>query len=212
MKVFIDCDVAVKLAQWGLLSRFVLHLQKQGRADLFTVGTLKFKFKLATPDKAAAIVGSMTAVKQLTSFVAACGVAKGHNAQLAETLSEIPLIDAGEAALFAAAAEFDAALVDTGDKKALRAVGAALKTRPSLARLGGKLACLEQTMDYLVDRWSFDTVHAAVASYANADISVNSCFAHGAQPMAQFTLRAKVAELTADCGPLLSAAPFDWVS
>ena len=147
MKVFIDCDIAVKLAQWGLLDRFVLHLQKQGRADLFTVGTLKFKFKLATPDKAAAIVGSMAAVRQLTSFVAACGVAKGYSAQLAETLSEIPLIDAGEAALFAAAAKFDAAIVDTGDKKALRAVGAALKTRPSLASLGGKLACLEQTMD-----------------------------------------------------------------
>ena len=46
MKVFIDCDIAVKLAQWGLLNRFVLHLQKQGRADLFTVGTLKFNFRL----------------------------------------------------------------------------------------------------------------------------------------------------------------------
>lgn len=212
MKVFIDCDVAVKLAQWGLLNRFVLHLKKQGRADLFTVSTLKFKFKLATPDKAAVIVGSMAAVHQLTSFVAACGVAKGYSAQLAETLSAIPLIDAGEAALFAAAAEFDAAIVDTGDKKALRAVGAALKTRPLLTSLVGKLACLEQTMDYLVDRWSFDTVHAAVASHAKADTSVNSCFAHGAQAMAQLTLRAKVAELTADCGPLLSTAPFDWVS
>ncbi|HYP82698.1 hypothetical protein [Variovorax sp.] len=212
MKVFIDCDVAVKLAQWGLLSRFALHLQKQGRADLFTVGTLKFKFKLATPDKAAAIVGSMAAVQQLTSFVAACGVAKSHNALLAEALSDIPLIDAGEAALFAAAAEFDAAIVDTGDKKALRAVGSALKTRPSLARLGGKLACLEQTMDYLVDRWSFDTVQSAVASHAKADSSVNSCFAHGVQAKAQLTLRAKVAELTADCGPLLATAPFAWVS
>ena len=212
MKVFIDCDVAVKLAQWGLLDRFVLHLKKQGRADLFTVGTLKFKFKLATPNKAALIVGSMAAVQQLTSFVAACGVAKGHSAQLAATLSEIPLIDAGEAALFAAAAEFDAAIVDTGDKKALRAVGAALNSRPSLTSLAGKLACLEQTMDYLVDRWSFDTVHAAVASHMKADTSVNSCFAHGAQDITQILLRAKVAELTADCGPLLATAPFDWVS
>lgn len=212
MKVFIDCDVAVKLAQWGLLSRFVLHLQKQGRADLFTVGTLKFKFKLATPEKAAAIVGSKVAVQQLTNFVAACKVANGHNAQLAETLSEIPLIDAGEAALFAAAAEFHTAIVDTGDKKALRAVGGALKSHPSLASLSGKLACLEQTMDYLVDRWSFDTVHSAVATYAKADTSVNSCFLHGSRDIAQLTLRAKVAELTADCGPLLATAPFDWIS
>lgn len=211
MKVFIDCDVAVKLAQWGLLNRFALHLQKQGRAELFTVGTLKYKFKLAAPDKAAAIVGSMAAVQQLTSFVAACRVANSHNAKLASVLSEIPLIDAGEAALFAAAADFDAAIVDTGDKKALRAVGAALKIRPLLAPLGGKLACLEQTLDYLVGRWSFDTVHAAVASHTKADTSVNSCFAHGTQAMAQLTLRAKVAELSADCGPLLATAPFDWV-
>ena len=212
MKVFIDCDVAVKLAQWGLLNRFVLHLQKQGRADLFTVGTLKFKFKLSTPDKAAVIVGSMGAVQQLTSFVTACGVAKGYSIQLAETLSEIPLIDAGEAALFAAAAEFDAAIVDTGDKKALRAIGKALKTYPSLTSLGGKLACLEQTMDYLVDRWSFDTVHAAVTSQTKADTSVNSCFAHNAQVLTQLSLRAKVTELAIDCGPLLAADPFDWVA
>ncbi len=212
MKVFIDCDIAVKLAQWGLLNRFVLHLQKQGRADLFTVGTLKFKFRLSTPDKAAVIVGSMAAVQQLTSFVAACGVAKGHSIQLADALSEIPLIDAGEAALFAAAAEFDAAIVDTGDKKALRAVGKALQTSPSLTSLNGKLACLEQTMDYLVDRWSFETVHTAVTSQTKADASVNSCFAHGAQVMTQLSLRAKVAELTTDCGSLLAANPFDWVS
>lgn len=212
MKVFIDCDVAVKLAQWGLLSRFVLHLQKQGRANLFTVSTLKFKFKLANPDKAAAIVGSMEAVRQLTSFVAACGVAKGYDAQLAETLSEVPLIDAGEAALFAAAAAFDAAIVDTGDKKALRAVGTALKTRPSLQSLSGKLACLEQTMDYLIGRWTFETVHAAVTLNAKADMSVNSCFVHGAQAMTQLKLRAKVAELTDDCGTLLAAEPFHWVT
>jgi len=33
MKVFIDCDVAVKLAKWGLLNRFVLHIQKQGQSN-----------------------------------------------------------------------------------------------------------------------------------------------------------------------------------
>jgi len=54
MKVFIDNDIAVKLAKWGLLQRFALHLTKQGGAELHGVPTLRYKFKLDQLDKAPA--------------------------------------------------------------------------------------------------------------------------------------------------------------
>lgn len=158
MNVYIDCDVAVKLAPWGLLTRFTQHLTKQERAEVYTVSTLRYRFKLADRFKAAAMVGSTAAVDQLLTFVASCKPPLGHNSQVAESLADVPSIDAGEAALFSAAANYDAALVDTGDKNALRALGALASSHAATTALRGKLACLEQTMLYLVGRWSFDTV------------------------------------------------------
>lgn len=212
MKVYVDSDVAVKLAQWGLLKRFTQHLSKQGKADLYTVSTLRYRFKLSEKYKAAELVGSMAAVEQLIEFVSACQAPLGHNQKVAEALIDVPSIDAGEAALFAAAANYDAALVDTGDKNAIRAVGALAAKSPVVMALHGKLACLEQTMHYLAERWSFAVVSAAVASYPSADKATARCFSDGDEASAMGALSAKIFELKPHCGALLADKPFDWIS
>ena len=211
MKVFIDNDVAVKLAQWGLLKRFGLHLTKQGGAELFMVSTLKYRFNLGDPPKAEAMLGSSAAVAQLTNVVAMCKPAKDHDAAVAKSLTDIPAVDAGEATLFAAAAHYDTALVDTGDKNALRALGGLGAGHTALKALVGKVACLEQTMEYLVGRWSFAEVSKAVLAYPEADKSTHQCFAGKAEPAALAALQDKVAELRPHCGGVLSAKPFVWV-
>lgn len=210
MKVFVDCDLAVKFAQWGLLTRLTTHLTKQGKADLYTVSTLKYRFKLSDPPKAAAILGSSAAVTQLTSFVQTCEPHISHNLDIAEALAGVPSIDVGEAALFAAAASYDAALVDTGDKKALRAVGGLPKSNAAHAALQGKLACLEQTLQYVVGRWGFDAVHTAVGTCASADMSTNACFATGTSADALKALQARVDDVAKDC-VLLAKTPFGWI-
>lgn len=210
MKVYIDCDVAVKFAQWGMLSRLTNHLVKQGRAELYTVSTLKYRFKLAKPDKAAAMLGSIAAVHELTSFVTACKPAQGHSTAVAEALAAVPSIDVGEAALFAAAGHYDAALVDTGDKRALRAVGTLPSNSKAHAALSGKLACLEQTVHYLIGRWTFPVVNTAVGSFANADTSTTSCFKPGTEKEVLAALQGRIDELATDCG-LLAPKPFSWV-
>jgi hypothetical protein len=210
MKVFVDCDLAVKFAQWGLLTRLTAHLTKQGKADLYTVSTLKYRFKLAQPAKAVAMLGSIAAVGQLSSFVQACKPHISHNLAIAEALSGVPSIDVGEAALFAAAASYDSALVDTGDKKALRAVGALAATHPAQAALAGKLACLEQTLQYVVSRWGFDIVSNAVGTHASADIGTNACFAKGTPADTLQALQARVDDLAKDCA-LLAKQPFNWI-
>lgn len=213
MKVFVDNDVAVKLARWGMLDRFHAHLTKQGKADVFVLTSLRYRFKLHLDDPAAAVqaVGSSVGAKQLLNFVNACPPVKGHNQRVASALAGKPQIDAGEATLFAAAGNFDAALVDTGDKKALRALAAQSKTEPVLAALAGKLACLEQTVHYLCGRWTFDIVAAAIATDLAADAAVHDCFSAGQAAAVCVALEHKIGELTADCGALLAVKPFVWI-
>lgn len=211
MKVFIDSDVAVKLACWGLLDRFYLHLTKQGGASVYTLATLKYRFKLGDPAKAVALVGSAAAVAQLQRFASACAEPKGFNADVATALHGIPGIDAGEAQLFATAAQFDAVLVDTGDKKALRALGRLPSSGPVAKALGSKLACLEQTLSYLCARWSFSTVQSAVASAPSADRFCQRAFSASSEAEALETLSAEASALGLACPGLLNARPFVWV-
>lgn len=212
MKLFVDNDVAVKMAQWGLLQRFHLHLTKQGGAELFILPTLRWKFKLAEPAKAAALLGSAEAAKQLTEFVGLCKPAKGHNQQVASALAGIPQIDAGEATLFAAAATYDGALVDTGDKKALRSLGRLGTGHVATNALLGRIACLEQTMHYLVGRWTYAPMKNAVLSAPHADAVTFKCFNGQLEPAALTALHTKVEELRPQCAGTLSSAPFSWIT
>jgi len=213
MRVFVDNDIAVKLAQWGLLKRFGLHLTKHNGAQLFMISTLKYRFKLNDPAKAAAMLGSAAAVTQLRDFVAMCAPAKGHHPVVAASLADVPSIDAGEAALFAAAAQYDAALVDTGDKKALRALGNLGASHVATQALATKVACLEQTMHYLVGRWSFAEVSKAIlASPVHVDTATHQCFAGKQEPQALAALAKKVSDLVPACGGVLSTHPFGWVA
>jgi len=211
VKVFIDSDVAVKLAQWGLLDRFQLHLTKQGGATVYTLATLKYRFKLQDPAKAAALVGSSAAVAQLQRFAAACAEPKGFNADVATALHGVPGIDAGEAQLLATAAQFDSVLVDTGDKKALRALGILSASGPVAKELGGKLACLEQTLSYLCTRWSFSTVQGAVTSAPSADSFCHRAFSASSEQQTLGALSAEATALGLACPGLLNAKPFAWV-
>lgn len=211
MKVFVDNDVAVKMAQWGLLRRFGQHLTKQGGAEVFIVSTLKYRFRLNEPPKAAAMLGSAAAVAQLTDFLALCKPAQCHNVAVAKSLTDVPSVDAGEATLFAAAAYYDTALVDTGDKNALRALGALGASHTAVKALVGKVACLEQTMEYLVGRWSFAEVSKAVLAFPAADKSTHQCFAGKAEPAALAALQGKVSDLRPHCCGVLSTKPFVWV-
>jgi hypothetical protein len=212
MKLFVDNDIAVKLAQWGLLQRFSLHMTKQGGADIFMVPTLRWKFKLDEPVKALQLLGTPLAVQQLTDFTKSCKPAKGHNAVVAAELSGIPSIDAGEAALFAAAAQFDTALIDTGDKKALRALGGLGPAHVVNQNLAMKIACLEQTVHYLIGRWTFDAVSRAVMSAPQADQSTRDCFEGRQETDCLAALHAKVESLRPHCAGTLATGPFNWIA
>lgn len=212
MKLFIDNDVAVKFAQWGLLQRLALHFIKQGNAELYMLKSLKYRFKLDHPVQATKMLGSQTAVDQLTAFVGMCKPVQGHNQAVAKALTDIQSVDIGEATLFAAAAHFDAALMDTGDKKALRALGALGDQHLVVKALAQKVACLEQTVDYFVGRWGFQVVGKAVLSAPNADAATLCCVKSNGEKNAIAALRLKVEQLRPHCAGVLVTAPFSWIA
>jgi len=211
MRVFVDNDIAVKLAKWGLLQRFSVHVKRQGGAELHCLQTLRYKFCLKQPDRAAALLGSSKAAKQLTDFVDGCRPVKLHSATVAAVLTDIPNIDAGEAALFAAAAYFDAVLLDTGDKRALRALGALGANHVAVKALLEKVCCLEQTVHHLVGRWTYAQVHGAVVAVPHADTATHACFNGKSEAQALAALHRKIEELRPQCGGTLATTPFGWI-
>ena len=212
MKVFIDNDIAVKLARWGVLDRFHTHLVRQGNAEVFALKSLQYKFKLSDHRAAAEMVGSAIGVTQLTNFVSKVSPVKGINQAVSTTLQNVPNIDVGEVTLFAAAANYDAILIDTGDKKALRALAPLARTDPLLANLLGKMSCLEQTVEYLCSRWTHAAVASAVSTDADADRSVSQCFTTSKPAEISVALAKKVSDLNRDCAPLLASTPFAWIA
>lgn len=84
-----------------------------------------------------------------------------------------------EVGLLACAAHYDRALVDTGDKRSLRALGSLSSAGADLSRLQSKVACLEQTIGHLIERWTFPVVKAAVGKHPHADASVDRCVTPG---------------------------------
>ncbi|MBX3623111.1 MAG: hypothetical protein KF891_24350 [Rhizobacter sp.] len=212
MKIFIDNDIAVKFAQWGLLHRLAQHFTKQGHAELYMVSSLKYRFKLNDPALATQLLGSKAAVEQLTAFAAMCKPAQGHNLEVAKALTDMQSVDTGEATLFAAAAHFDAALVDTGDKKAIRAIGSLGNQHLVTKALAEKIACLEQTVHYLVGRWTYDVVSKADLSAPHADSATLGCVEGKGEADATTALHQKIEELRPHCGGTLANAPFGWIA
>lgn len=208
MRVYVDLDVAVKLARWGLLTRFVTHMRVH-HADLFTVATLRFRVKKPAVLK---LCGSQAALNHLKAFADHCKLPTVHDAAVARALVGVHNIDVGEAALFAAAANFDAAICDTGDKRALRAVGLAAASDVALKPLTGKIACLEQTLVHLIDRWTYSTVATAVGSDKDADAFSTTCFGHGAEAAVRTALAKHIGDLVTAGGGIMAKDPFGWVT
>lgn len=127
----------------------VVGLTKKAGAYVFVVGTLRYRFKLDDPSKAASVLGST-----------------------------------------AAAAHFQESLGLGGFE-------------------GGRL--LEQTLKYLVGRWTYAQVSRAVLAQPEADKSKHQCFAGHPEQTAAAALQNKVATLRPRCGGILSAQPFGWV-
>jgi hypothetical protein len=78
--------------------------------------------------------------------------------------------------------------------------------------LAEKVACLEQTVDYFVGRWSFQVVSKAVLSAPNTDAATLGCIKETGEKNAIAALRLKVEQLGPHCAGVLVTALFTWIA
>ena len=138
-----DNDVLIKLAHWGLLGELPATFGAQW-SDLATLESIKFRAMRAdaklfrTPQVAAALYQKLQVTSELPE----------PRSEDLSRLQGIVDLDAGEVALLSAALANPAAVLITGDKRALRALA-----HPDLAdiaeQLEGRVVCLEQLLEQI---------------------------------------------------------------
>jgi len=174
MKVYIDCDVASKLARWGVLDE-VWNTLDLDNHDVYVPASLKFRFQLQDDAKALKKCGSAAAVEQLRRFVGKVGDPPDAQDELIVVLSSEPGIDSGESVLFASAATQDDAVIITGDKKAIVALGWLCEKEERVRTLRGKILCLEQLVAHLLDFKGLSWLRQAIAVDPSADRTIHIC-------------------------------------
>src|SRR5262245_42240035 len=96
-----------------------------------------------------------------------------------QLLSAIDGIDAGEAVLFSATAEFDQYLLATGDKTNLHALALAPVCRPIAQRIRGHVIGLDQIVKRLIQRFGFLFVKNKIVPSRACDTALSAAFGSG---------------------------------
>ncbi len=177
MRLYVDNDIVHKLAAFGLFDAVLVSLGAT-RADVFVLGTARFKFFVNKPAKGIQRYGEDTHRKICDIIDGVNSLSQEPDVAGLDSLTNVVGIDAGEVVLFAVAAADPDGLLLTGDKKALRAFATSGATE-MLQRLKGRVICLEQLLLQVVESQTFDVVRDAVAPQRNVDGATKTIFANG---------------------------------
>jgi len=140
LKLFVDNDVILKLAQYGILEHLTTLFT--GPTDLIALDSARYKL-LPKRNRLELCKTEDVASRVQTFLDAAIPVSSEPiDVEILEGLNGSPGIDTGEALLFAAAASADNARVLTGDKRALAGLGG-LQDSNCAQALAGKIIMLE---------------------------------------------------------------------
>ena len=192
MKILLDNDIIIKLANLDLL-------------DLFS----------SLPRVEDAEVACLASTRVVT-FVSSCRkLDRAYIAELQidfdnqELLSTCPGIDAGEAQLLSAALAAPDAVVLTGDKRCLMALCQSSVTMPLAQKLQGRVVVLEQLMIEMISSFGFVDVKSRTLNGVHSDTAIRASFGSG--PKAEegnviSTLQSYVREIDNCCPGILAPA------
>ncbi len=175
LKLFIDNDVILKLAQYGILGNLLeLFAGQKEPADLIVLDSARHK--LLPRRNRHELCGTEDVACQIECFLRTATVLSFDlvDAELLEILNASPGIDPGEALLFAGAARFEQARVLTGDKRALGGL-AALKGPEVSESLNGKIIVMEALMQGFANS-DHDQVQDAVRLNPGVDKALTNVF------------------------------------
>jgi hypothetical protein len=176
----VDSDIIYKLAMCNLLDDTLAALDL-ARTDAYVLPTAKYKFGVARrrPGRRERLYGAevFARIRDFLASVHEIGVA-GPSDEL-QLLARIDGVDAGEAILFSATAEFDQYLLATGDKTSLRALALTPICLPIAQRIRGHVICLEQIVKRLIQQFGFLYVKNKIVPTRACDIALSVAFGSG---------------------------------
>jgi hypothetical protein len=197
--VLIDNDVLIKLAHWGLLDALIDTLETPW-SNVACLSSLRFRARKA--DKK--LFATAEIAGELERRLLLCQEPPLPDPDVFRLIQDVPGIDAGEVALFAAcAAHADARLI-TGDKRSLIALAT-----PALAsvvqRLQGRIICLEQCLEAIARHQGFALVIAGILPYRTLDTAIRCIVGdHGTLEETFYEgLASYISHLREQTGPLI---------
>jgi hypothetical protein len=142
-RLLMDNDALLKAAHWGLLD-IVPSLVVSTWGETACLPTFPPRVRRAEPK----LFSDASVAKALEMRLAMTAPLPEPDVSVLSVLQSEPGIDAGELLLFGALAATPAALLLTGDKRALRAVA----LTDVQARFQNRVVCVEQLMSHALDK------------------------------------------------------------
>lgn len=173
-RLLIDNDAVLKLARYGLLT-ITLDVLGLSPSHVYVLSTAKYAL-LPSAKRLHRCKDERTA-KSLEDFFSVASVLSSDSADYAivDLLSEQEGIDAGEAIMFAVAAQDQDAFVLTGDKRALAALRSADAAGAVSDALSGRVLILETVFAALIQH-DFTAVQECVRAQPTVDKALSNAF------------------------------------
>jgi hypothetical protein len=158
----VDNDIALKLARLELLKE---------ACQLLGLNPSNTKRLAALPFVAKKVLkGKQDTLKRVLEFCDSYkAISKGDDPEVLAQISASPKIEAGEARLFAIAANDKDIVVLTGDKRSILALASDPKLKAIARKLEGRIEILETIMIRLIAAKTFDFVRQQVLKVLDVD-------------------------------------------
>jgi hypothetical protein len=186
-QALIDTDVLLKTGSYKLLKQ-LLATEPFGSAEFGMIAAARFvvagKFKKKL--KGEQLEEAKGHFQEATASIAA--IEPGHNelalaAQLEAAAVALDVdLDLGESQICALMLSRGINLMMTGDKRAIKAI-AALKEQEACAYVHGKVVCLEQLVQWMIEKTGLESVQPSICPLPMVDSSLTTalgCYSGGA--------------------------------
>lgn len=193
MRALLDNDFFAKLAGANLLEEVLKRLGLELK-DCMRLGSLPHKLRRG---KWAKELGSAAAALEALASGIAAVPSEITATKATDALMKVPDIDPGEALLLGIAAESDALLLFTGDKRALRSLGGAPEVRKALA---GRIVTVEAAFIVLCEAYGVAKVKAAYLASPVKDTAIRCALGAGSDDEVIAALRSYQERLNAEVG------------
>jgi len=209
LNLFVDNDVILKLAQYGILERLPELFSDQGeRVQLIVLDSAKYK--LLPRRSRLELCGTEEVALQVEHFLDSATKLSPSVVDLntLEIFNAAPGIDAGEALLFAAAAGDDNGRVLTGDKRALSSL-LAQDPMQLTSWLTNKLITLEALIQGFA-HLDLPAIQHMVRANAGVDKALTNAFgvsAPASKDSVQAGLQSYIEHLRKSLGGLINSGP-----